>query len=233
MRKVGLSALLVLTLAVAAPQSAAADPVTLVGGEFRIHHEGDQFWFNGSSFEIASNLDPSNTGLWVPKTFNSSSCFIPFQDENCAVGETFDVSFTTPGEVSMGRADATIDGQTYSNVVLRGSLSFLAQPTTIPSSTEEFFFLSSPFTTSGLLRGFSETGALLFSQSFQGSGAARTIWFENNGMRNAEDSFVSYGFEDAAPVPEPASLTLLATGLGMAALRARRKKQSAVKQELN
>lgn len=144
--------LVVLTLGLlATPTPRAADPVTLTGGNFRIHHEGDTYIFTGRSLDVRTHIDWFGV---VEKQF-AASCFIPFVDENCASGERFDLSFATPGEVSLGNANASIDGQTHSNISLLGTLQFLAEPTVIPlAGAPAFMLLLSPFVMNGVLREF-------------------------------------------------------------------------------
>ncbi len=68
-----------------------------------------------------------------------------------------------------------------------------------------------PFSLSGRLTGFSETGALLFQQDMTGQGAA-TVGFYFYQENRPPTPWARFVFEPAAPVPEPGTLLLLGAG---------------------
>jgi hypothetical protein len=84
--------------------------------------------------------------------------------------------------------------------------------------------ITAPLDFSGQLSAFvdpSRTGAPLFSTTLVGSGQARLSLREHNpGLQFVALEFV-FG-PSAAPVPEPATFALLATGLAAAIVRQRR-----------
>lgn len=97
-------------------------------------------------------------------------------------------------------------------VVLSSNLSVTATPGSAPS----------PFLLSGTLSVFDRlTGATLFSGTVFGSGTA-TWQFVTTPTGGSVVSGVTYEFADVAPVPEPATVLLLAAGLAGVAARCRR-----------
>jgi hypothetical protein len=208
------------------PASAAADPLRVTWGQFNIDHEGDRYYFSGSDFDVRLSFDPAdpfvNYGLWVEKVWNAGTCFIPMRDETCVLGESLDVSFTTPGETAMGVGDATIGGTSYQDVTIRGRLDFDVIPIPLTAGIEEDFnAMRSPFVFSGLIRGLSN-GAEVFTLSLTGSGRIYMPLYREGSQFFGEEGKVVYEFEDAAATPEPASVLLVLSGIG-ALVRQRRR----------
>jgi len=84
---------------------------------------------------------------------------------------------------------------------------------------------SSPFTFTGTVTAFADEAPTspLFSTALTGTGTATVRFFRELDGGTAEVFRVSHDFApDAAPVPEPASVILLASGLGALAIRRRR-----------
>ena len=214
------------------PVSAGADPLRVTAGQFNIDHEGDWYTFSGVDFDIRLSFDPDNPsvnyGLWVEKVWNAGTCFIPMQDETCALGESLDVSFATPGETAMGVGDATIGGISYEDVSIRGSLDFDVTPISLTDDIAEGFnAMRSPFVFSALIRGLSN-GSELFSVSLTGSGRIYTPLYREGSLFFGEDGKVVYEFEDVAATPEPASILLIVSGIGGILARQRRRSATAM-----
>ena len=213
-------AAIALAVMVGLPAPAAADPLRVTSGQFNIDHEGDWYVYFGEGFDI--RLDPGlvNYGLWVEKIWGRT-CFIPMTDETCAVGETLDVSFTTPTDTHLGIGDATIGGSTYESVTVRGTLDFDFTPILLTSDMPEFSNGRSPFAFSGVIRGLTN-GNELFSISLFGAGRTHIPLFREGNLVFGEEGKVIYEFEDIAATPEPATVLLLGTGLAATIARRRR-----------
>jgi hypothetical protein len=205
------------------PPIAAADPVQITSGFFRIDHEGDFYRLVGEGLLL------ENTrvfGFEVPKILTGASCFVPFTDERCAPGETLNISFTTGnGDVDLGTGSATVDGTPFADVNFRGRMEFSAAPFEFPnqaSGPAGFPSVQMPFTFSGFIHGL-DGGEELFRLQLFGSGTVSMPWDVDvlTGGFASEESSATFTFADAPePVPEPA--TLLLFGAGAAAMVGRR-----------
>ena len=131
----------------------------------------------------------------------------------CSVGETFNPSFTLTNTF-MGTGPATVGSASYSKVSFFGDLSFVATPLAFPTTDVNGLEIKTPFTFTGMLRGF-EGKHLAFSASLTGHGyAARFFDRRPDGRYVAGENRLSYIFtESQTQTPEPASVVLLATGV--------------------
>ena len=202
---------------VAFPGRAWAEPIQVTGGGFSLDFEGHILNLIGTGFAIRHAPDPTNLGLFIPRLPTTGDCGA------CDPGDELNVSFKTPGDEYLGIGDATIGGTNFSNVTLRGTLDFQADPFTMPVGVpdNEFFRAVSAFAFTGAIRGLSG-GTELFSVALAGSGHVSTEFFTFNGRfvpeAGGEPLFL---FENVAPTPEPSTLVLVGLGLAAAA-RARR-----------
>jgi hypothetical protein len=129
-----------------------------------------------------------------------------------------------------GPFEQTVNGVTYSGVFLSGTLNFSATPGTVTSADSVGF--DTPFTMDGSLSLFQgdasnpfSPGSLLFTIPVEGRGTASLGLVPRAGMMAGTS--VSYAFADpaASPTPEPATLTLLGSGVLVMVDRARRKRR--------
>ena len=200
--------------------SAVADPLQIRFGGLALDFEGHILGVAGDGFMVRHVVDPVNLGLFIASVPNPDFCF------GCNAGDVLNMSFTTPGETYLGIGEATVNGNTYTGVTLRGSLDFQAETLTLPVGLPDgtFFPAIAPFMFTGVIRGFSG-GAELFSLDLFGTGRARTDYYTlGNRFVSEAGSEGIYRFEDVAATPEPSTLLLM--GLGLAAAGARRRRRA-------
>jgi len=138
---------------------------------------------------------------------------------------------STNAGFSNGGATVTLDGTTYSNVYLGGNFNITGPNFNLPPALNEDVIITMPFEMSGNMigeRGF-QNPVELFRTTVTGQGIATftfrhifTPGFPNPNLYYFRN--VTYNFQPA-PVPEPATLLLLCTGLAGVAARVRKRRR--------
>lgn len=173
------------------------------------------FWMAGDLFGIAASLDSPGVG-----TTSVLTCGFP---ASCPPGTAISLGGVFGGEAedfALGVGSAGVGGTSYGldvPIEFRGTLVFDAPTVVVPSTPDGLASLTAPFLFHGSLAGFAEGSVEpLFDVQLTGRGRAGLELgsCEVCGIPGPYQ-FLGFGyeFEPAAPVPEPATMLLVSTGI--------------------
>jgi hypothetical protein len=206
----------------AAPSRASAEPVRITSGFLTVDGLGATGFFQltGLDFDISGGAEPGVVG----PEFNCTPC---------ASGDSIDLSTRYLGDIGSG--SGTVNGTFYSQLTFANSMSFLG-PTVLAPSTPGPFTVVRPFSFDASLLGIVDhnqsTERTVFDATLFGNGIVTASFFSVPTEPGATPLFsfdsVRYDFTAAEPVPEPATLMLLGSGLAAIASRhvSRRRRRS-------
>jgi len=202
--------------------SVYADPVVITSGSAEINGVA-RLSYNlvGENFSVMTigNGDEGNS--------SAAQC------HPCGSGMTIGAGGFFVG-TSLGSGNAIVNGTTFNNIGFLGTFNIGSGPIVLPVGTSDLTFVV-PFTLTGDITGClpDNTSCLthVFSTTLVGQGIA-TLKLHFDGTFGGVSAYsfqsLTFEFQDPAAVPEPMTITLVATGLiGLGAkLRWRAKRRS-------
>jgi hypothetical protein len=201
------------------PAAVSADPVPVTSGFFSVTGLAASAVYDlqGADFRAAGSLEPGVVGPDL-------TCF------PCVAGDVISLDTSFLGSRGTGRAE--VDGTAFPSIGLAVTNFLFEAPDIFAPGTTGSFAVTRPFTFSGRLFGFALADpdqTPIFERLLIGQGLVTASFLENpnpGGPPLFSFRSVRYDFAEAAPVPEPATLLLVASGLGGAIQLRRRARRS-------
>lgn len=210
----------VVALSLACAAAAAADPVQITAGALVYDGTSNSF----SPLTLQGTMGFTFTGRTGFGVFAPGDCIVP----DCLSGSPLSLLARWSGGDLGGTA--TFEGVTYRAVGSLSSNTSLAvefDGTMFGPEAGNAAVLSAPFTFAGLF--FAEISpGLTTAHVLSGEGTALASLIRHSGTDAWRFERLEYQFADAGPVPEPATLTLLAAGGAIAGWRVRSRRRPAL-----
>jgi len=201
------------------PTEVHADPLVINSGYIFSQGLGSSFsTYNFSGPQISVQGSSGDT-------FISARACSP-----CSSGAAFTLS--PLASFSSGGGTVVLNGTTYSGIYFSGSLHISGPNFTVPVTTsDQFLEITVPFELTGNLIGdtfdpISSQSNIVFSTILTGQGLVTFRYSVSQFNGSTQYNYLSSTFNfQPAPVPEPATLLLLSTGLAGVAARVRKRRR--------